>query len=74
MVKHPPKKTPPTNRVRSASGEDFEEKYSQEAKPSFEEIQKLAYHIHLEKGGSELENWIEAEKTLKEQRPAGSSR
>lgn len=27
-------------------------------------IKKLAYKIHQEKGGSQLENWLEAEKTL----------
>jgi hypothetical protein len=39
-----------------------------EFEPSFEEIQKLAYEIHEQKGGSELENWLEAERMIKERR------
>ncbi len=35
--------------------------------PSYEEVQRLAYHIHEEKGGSDLENWLEAERVLKEE-------
>lgn len=37
------------------------------AAPSYEEIQARAYQIHEQKGGSELENWLEAEKVLKEE-------
>jgi len=28
-------------------------------------IQLLAYQIHQEKGGSDLDNWLEAERSLK---------
>jgi hypothetical protein len=36
--------------------------------PSYEEVQRRAYHIYLERGesgGSELENWLLAENELK---------
>ena len=34
--------------------------------PTFEQIQQRAYQIYLEKGkrGSDLENWLQAEKEL----------
>jgi hypothetical protein len=35
--------------------------------PSYEEIQLRAYQIHLQKGGSDLENWLEAERLLKQE-------
>ncbi|MBL8012973.1 MAG: DUF2934 domain-containing protein [Candidatus Omnitrophica bacterium] len=35
--------------------------------PSFEEIQRRAYEIYERKGGSETENWLEAEQLLKEE-------
>jgi len=34
--------------------------------PSYEDIQRRAYEIHEQKGGSDLENWLEAEQSLKE--------
>jgi hypothetical protein len=37
--------------------------------PTYEDIQKRAYQIHEEKGGSDLENWLEAEHLLKEEHP-----
>jgi hypothetical protein len=36
--------------------------------PSHQDIKVLAYWIHEEKGGSDLENWLEAERVLKERR------
>jgi hypothetical protein len=36
----------------------------------YEDIQRRAYQIHEEKGGSDLENWLEAERVLKEERHA----
>ena len=30
-------------------------------------IQLRAYQIHLEKGGSDLDNWLEAEQSLKKE-------
>jgi hypothetical protein len=30
-----------------------------------EDIQLRAYQIHLEKGGSDIDNWLEAERSLK---------
>jgi hypothetical protein len=35
--------------------------------PSYEEVQRRAYQIHEERGGSDLENWLEAERALKEE-------
>ncbi len=35
--------------------------------PSFEEIQMRAYKIYEQKGGADFDNWIEAEKILKEE-------
>jgi hypothetical protein len=35
--------------------------------PAYEDIQRRAYQIHEEKGGSDLENWLEAERVLKEE-------
>jgi hypothetical protein len=38
-----------------------------------EEIQRLAYHIYLSRGGQEgheLEDWLQAERELKSKRPA----
>jgi hypothetical protein len=32
--------------------------------PAYEEIQMRAYLIHNQKGGSDLENWLEAERVL----------
>jgi hypothetical protein len=34
--------------------------------PTNDDIQRRAYQIHKEKGGSDLENWLEAERDLKE--------
>jgi len=33
--------------------------------PTYEDVQKRAYQIHEEKGGSDLDNWLEAERVLK---------
>lgn len=33
---------------------------------SFEEIQKKAYEIYQEKGGSDFDNWLEAEEALRQ--------
>jgi len=30
------------------------------------EIEVLAYHIHEERGGTDFDNWLEAERLLKE--------
>ena len=38
--------------------------------PSYADIQRRAYQIHEEKGGSDLENWLEAEKVLREENQA----
>jgi len=35
--------------------------------PSYDDIARRAFHIHEEKGGSDLENWLEAERSLKEE-------
>lgn len=42
-------------------------------KISHEEIQRLAYHIYLSRGGEEgheLEDWLQAERELKSKQPA----
>jgi DUF2934 family protein len=42
-------------------------------KITHEEIQRLAYHIYLSRGGQEghdLEDWLQAERELKSKRPA----
>jgi Protein of unknown function (DUF2934) len=42
--------------------------------PSYEEIQKRAYEIHVERGGrhgSDLEDWLEAVRELKAKYQAG---
>ena len=36
-----------------------------EASEENSEIQLRAYQIHLEKGGSDLDNWLEAEQSLR---------
>jgi len=33
---------------------------------SIQDIEELAYRIHEERGGTDLENWLEAEQILKE--------
>ena len=33
--------------------------------PTYEDVQRRAYQIHEEKGGSDLDNWLEAERILK---------
>jgi hypothetical protein len=38
--------------------------------PSYEEIQRRAYQIHEAKGGSDLENWLEAERVIREENQA----
>lgn len=38
---------------------------------SVHEIEVLAYQIHAEKGGTDLENWLEAERMLKERHFSG---
>ena len=35
--------------------------------PSHEEVQLRAYQLHEEKGGSDFENWLEAERLLREE-------
>lgn len=40
---------------------------NEDSMPSFEDIQLRAYQIYEEKGGSDLENWLEAERLLKEE-------
>ncbi len=35
--------------------------------PAYEDVQKKAYQLHEEKGGSEFDNWLEAERILKEE-------
>ena len=40
---------------------------SQEWAPTFDEIQLRAYQIHEEKGGSDLDNWLEAEQVLRKE-------
>jgi hypothetical protein len=40
--------------------------------PSHEQIRAIAYELWCERGGSELENWLEAEQRL--QQRSGSSR
>jgi Protein of unknown function (DUF2934) len=42
-------------------------------KVSHDEIQRLAYHIYLSRGGEqghEVEDWLQAERELKSKRPA----
>jgi hypothetical protein len=41
--------------------------------PAYEDVQKRAYLIHEQKGGGHLENWLEAERTLKEEHRAAKS-
>jgi len=38
----------------------------QESSATFEAIQKKAYEIYLEKGGSDFENWLQAEEALRQ--------
>jgi len=38
--------------------------------PSYEDIQTRAYQLYEQKGGNELENWMEAERILKQERTA----
>lgn len=35
--------------------------------PSYEDIKMRAYLLHEERGGSDLDNWLEAERLLKEE-------
>ena len=35
---------------------------------TYEEIQKKAYQLHEQRGGDHLENWLDAERTLKQER------
>jgi hypothetical protein len=42
-------------------------------KVAHEEVQRLAYHIYLSRGGQEgheLEDWLQAERELRSKRPA----
>ncbi len=59
-------KTHPTNRVAN-SVPPMESVAQETFVPSYEEIQLRAYQIHLQKGGSDLENWLEAERLLKQE-------
>ena len=65
-------KVNPNNRAFS-SPESESSFSSQEGSPSYEEIQKRAYEIYQQKGGSELDNWLEAEQSLKHEQGAGRS-
>jgi hypothetical protein len=50
------------NRFKNLDGSS----QTQEAAPSHEEIQKIAYEIYEEKGGGDpVENWLEAERVYK---------
>jgi hypothetical protein len=39
---------------------------SNDSTVTLHDIEILAYQIHEQKGGSELENWLEAERMIKE--------
>ncbi len=41
--------------------------------PSYRDIELLAHQIHEEKGGDELDNWLEAERLLREKHRSGGS-
>ena len=54
------------------SKKSFQEKsgsvsFQEDYQPAYEEIQRRAYQIHEQKGGSELENWLDAQRELKDE-------
>jgi hypothetical protein len=55
-----------TNRVGTSISVDPEFPDQIQEQVTYEDIQRRAYQIHEEKGGSDLENWLEAERALKE--------
>jgi len=48
-----------------SSGAVKSQNISTKADEDKSDIKLRAYQIHLEKGGSDLENWLEAERSLK---------
>jgi len=61
------------NRVHSSShssstmsiGSQENQETQETILPNYMDVQRLAYQIHEEKGGSDLDNWLEAERILK---------
>lgn len=72
--RHHQNKLDPVNRVGTSISIDPEAPPSSseiEFIPSYEDLQRRAYKIHEEKGGSDLDNWLEAEQILKKEHRAG---
>lgn len=46
--------------------------FENDSVPSQEEVRNLAYSIHEQKGGSDIENWLEAESILREEYRKGA--
>lgn len=68
--------TPSRNRIKSKNNDSMNVSFiePEPAKatecgctPSFEEIQRRAYEIHEQKGGTQTDNWFEAEQLLKQE-------
>jgi hypothetical protein len=59
----------PKNNQRKASSADRKNMSTpvMDFVPAYEEVQRKAYQIHEQKGGSDFENWLEAERILKEE-------
>lgn len=47
----------------SIGSQEVQEEYM----PNFLDVQRLAYQIYQEKGGNDFDNWLEAERILKEE-------
>jgi hypothetical protein len=72
--RHPHNKSHSTNRVGTSisidpenPGQDQNHPDFEGYSPSYEDVQRKAYLIHEEKGGNDFENWLEAERLLKEE-------
>lgn len=57
------KKTAKTNQTKNSAPKDAPRE-EMKAQASQEDIARQAYILWLERGGSEMENWLEAEKLL----------
>ena len=65
---HHQNKTHETNRISTTTSIGPETESSESGfVPSYEDVQTRAYRIHQERGGSDLENWLEAERVLREE-------
>jgi len=76
MSKHHQHKASSVNRGNTSISIDPESRgqiqeatsFGQELTPTFEDVQRKAYQIHEQKGGTDFENWLEAEQILKEEK------